>query len=68
MASSCARGRPGWILRKTYFQKERVIRHWNGVPRKLVETLSLEVFKNHIDIVLRNVVYWATLVVNGWLD
>jgi len=56
MASSCARGRPGWILRKTYFQKERVIRHWNGVPRKLVEPLSLEVFKSHIDTVLRKIV------------
>lgn len=34
---------------------ERVIRHWNGQSKELVELLSLEVFKSHGDVALREV-------------
>lgn len=34
---------------------ERVIRHWNGQSKELVELLSLEGFKSHGDVALREV-------------
>jgi len=48
------------LLRLEHFRKnilvERVVRHWIRLPREVVESSSLEMFKERVDIALWDMV------------
>lgn len=54
-------------ISKNFFT-ERVVKHWNRLQRKVMESPLLEVFKRHVDMALRDMAVWWTwqCLVDGW--
>ena len=48
------------------FFTQRVVTHWNGLLKEVVDAPSLEAFKARLDVALGSLVWWlATLHIAG---
>jgi len=50
------------------FFRQRVVTHWNRLPKEVEDASSLEAFKARLDVALGSLVSWlATLqIAGGW--
>ena len=54
-------------IRRKFFP-QRVVTHWNRLPKEVVDAPSLEAFKARLDVALGSLVWWlATLHIAGGL-
>jgi len=53
-SSAQAPGLPSVVLCKR--QRDDLVRHWNRLPREVVELTCLEMFKKRVDVALHNMV------------
>ena len=52
-------------IRRKFFT-QRVVMHWNRLPKEVVDAPSLEAFKARLDVALGSLVWWlATLHIEG---
>ena len=51
-------------IRKNFFSK-RLMRHWNRLPREVLESPSLEMLKKQVDVVLNDMVYYLMIWFTG---
>ena len=52
-------------IRRKFFT-QRVVKHWNRLPKEVVDAPSLEAFKARLDVALGSLVWWlATLQIGG---
>ena len=46
-------------IRRKFFT-QRVVTHWNRLPKEAVDAPSLEAFKARLDVALGSLVWWLT--------
>lgn len=58
-----------WDVQKEFFP-QRMVKHWNRLPRQVVAAPSLEVFKARSDGALSNLIQWVTSLpmTGGWSE
>ena len=55
-------------IRRKFFT-QRVVTHWNRLPKEAVDAPSLEAFKARLDVALGSLVWWlATLHIAGGVE
>ena len=65
--SKLRQGRLRSDIRRKFFT-QRVVTHWNRLPKEAVDAPSLEAFKARLDVALGSLVWWlATLHIAGGL-
>lgn len=58
----CVRGSSDWTSVRKRFSTERVLGHWNRLPREVVMALSLSEFREYLDIALSHMVYFQVVL------
>ena len=48
-------------IRKKFFT-QRVVTHWNRLPKEVVDAPSLEAFKARLDVALGSLVWWLAIL------
>ena len=55
-------------VRRKFFTPQRVVTHWNRLPKEAVDAPSLQAFNSRLDVALGSLVWWLeTLHIAGGL-